>query len=90
MCLSFKIIKQKGKPNLRFVICMLTLNPSPFVLTLAQPQTRGLCMLRNIDLDAARCCTGMGHDTATTPSIKSNVLGGRGQHWDIRFSTATQ
>lgn len=44
--------------------------PLPTSLTLAQPQTGGLCMLRNIDLDAARCI-GMRHsDTATTPSIK--------------------
>lgn len=86
MCLSFKIIKQKGKPNLRFVICMLTLNanhpfPSPFRVDLGPaPDSRGLCMLRNIDSDAARClawrCTGMRHDTATTLSINLMCRGG--------------
>lgn len=59
--------------------------PLPTSLTLAQPQTGGLCMLRNIDLDAARCI-GMRHsDTATTPSIKPK-WDSRGDV-DFRFST---
>lgn len=91
----------KTKRKTQFAFCYLHVDlkreppfaPPPLVLTLAQPQTRGLCMLRNIDSDAARClawrCTGMGHDTATTPSINL-MCRGRGQHWDFRFSTATQ
>lgn len=78
----------KTKRKTQFAFCYLHVDlkreppfaPPPLVLTLAQPQTRGLCMLRNIDSDAARClawrCTGMRHDTATTPSINLMCRGG--------------
>lgn len=74
MCLSFKIIKQKRKTQFAFCYLHVDLKrdaltthpnpPLPTSLTLVQPQTRGLCMLRNIDLDAARCSCLLHRDEA--------------------------